>query len=163
MESQKNTSETPLLKSYTVEDKNILSASAHQDKLIDETKKMVTKTLVQEGSATTSNDNREKQENLEELFQIEKSYVKQMDSYRDLGLLTTQDGKEGMIGADGTFYPMLSLDEVKDAFSKNEGVLKDQHSKGFKKIVLMPRGMPDAEFYKKVASGHKSYAGESIR
>ena len=73
---------------------------------------------------------------LEKDLRLQESYETQVSRYRALGWLVERDGKEGIIGLDMKFYPLPSLEEVREVLSEKAELLNYKYSQGFTQFML---------------------------
>lgn len=89
--------------------------------------------------------------NLEKLFileiagtlELQQQYEKQKEVLIQTRLLETlSNGESGIIGIDGKEYPIPTFDQIIERIRSKEEVLKTKAEQGFKKLILVPLGMP---------------------
>ncbi len=102
---------------------------------------------------------------LDTLIGITKQYESQVAVLRNVGIMTRlPDGSEGIIGEDGTQYPIPSLLSMVQRFCEDEKkyeLLRRKVEQGFTKLLLVPFGLPLQAIREKYAEQLKLHKAAS--
>ncbi len=107
-----------------------------------------------------------KEKEILELLNVEQSYYDQVNHYRQLGWLTTKDGKEGIVrkgngkNRSDVFYELPTLEAIQEEILKKGELLKYKANQGFKRFILAPIGLSYVDMYNKLGSEYTRYQAD---
>ena len=84
-------------------------------------------------------------EDTEQLFPVEKEYVRCVSALNRTGILTLllKSGSMGVVGIDGKEYPIPTREQVAELFAYNRALVGRKVPQGFDRLELTPLATPN--------------------
>jgi hypothetical protein len=97
----------------------------------------------------------------EQIEGVLQQYEKQKEILENAGILSTfRNGEKGIMGINGSFYVLPSLEEIRNRANNNREMLETKIGQGFTKLLLTPFGMSLNVLHEKVSDVILRHANE---